>query len=194
MQRLSSTPRVRGTRSLFGSRKLDPLCREGVSVTPPWTTPTASLQDRFKRAVAIESLEHVSDCAARRRAWAPVPASPKMYPSRTRGSLSVSQTSNIDREYGDGPTRGDASMHCGRWRPGKPLRSWSRSSTDSHESGVPTSQGGARWYAATVRYVLPGRPSGHTPPARSGREQWGLVSGIFGPGACTDLGCWVPGV
>ena len=60
------------------------LAKEGVQVAPAWTTPLACLQELSERVVAIERLELAPDCVARRRVCPRVPASPKMYPSRTR--------------------------------------------------------------------------------------------------------------
>jgi hypothetical protein len=61
------------------------LAKEEVSVAPARATSMACLQELFERAVVIECLERVRGCDARRCACPPVPASPKMYPSRTRG-------------------------------------------------------------------------------------------------------------
>jgi hypothetical protein len=60
------------------------LAKEGVSVAPARATEMTCLQELFECVVAIECLEHVPGCVARRRACPRVPASPKMYPPRTR--------------------------------------------------------------------------------------------------------------
>ncbi len=53
----------------------------------------ARLQELFERAVAIESLEHVRDCVARRRAYPRVPATPKncirLVPAKRRAFVST---------------------------------------------------------------------------------------------------------
>ena len=60
------------------------LAKEGVSVAAVWQRRPACLQELSQSVAAIERLDHVADRVARRRACPRVPASPKMYPSRTR--------------------------------------------------------------------------------------------------------------
>ena len=60
------------------------LAKEGVSAAPARATPTLCLQELSSAGVALRCAERVSGYVARRRACPRVPASPKMYPSRTR--------------------------------------------------------------------------------------------------------------
>jgi hypothetical protein len=63
----------------------DPLSSEGGSQRRVGAGNADSrLQQFFDYVVAIKCLEHVLCCVARRRGCPRVPASPKMYPSRTR--------------------------------------------------------------------------------------------------------------
>src|SRR5262245_53607544 len=59
------------------------VAKEVGSFAPTRATPTVGLQERSEPVVAIGCLDRVPRCVARRRACPQVPASPKMYPSRT---------------------------------------------------------------------------------------------------------------
>jgi hypothetical protein len=60
------------------------LLKEGFACTPARPTAIALLQELSQSMATIESVDHALPRVARRRACPRVPASPKMYPSRTR--------------------------------------------------------------------------------------------------------------
>jgi hypothetical protein len=62
----------------------------GVSLTSARATQSSGLQELVERRSRFGHLEHVPDHVARRRACPRVPASPKVYPSRTRGRIEIS--------------------------------------------------------------------------------------------------------
>jgi hypothetical protein len=63
---------------------MTPSPQEGVSIAPARATATACLQELFECVVAISVSSTSQGCVSGRRACPRVPASPKMYPSRTR--------------------------------------------------------------------------------------------------------------
>jgi hypothetical protein len=64
--------------------KTPSLAKEGVATAPVRATENGALQEPSELVVAIGCDEHNMRWVARRRACPQVPASPKMYPSRTR--------------------------------------------------------------------------------------------------------------
>src|SRR6266496_762689 len=60
------------------------LAEEVLRSAPARATPIPSLQELWESMLAIELVEHALCCVGRRRPCPRVPASPKMYPSRTR--------------------------------------------------------------------------------------------------------------
>jgi hypothetical protein len=65
------------------------LAKESVTFAPARATADALLRELSKRVVTHECLERAEFWVARRRACPRVPASPKMYPSRTREASKI---------------------------------------------------------------------------------------------------------
>jgi len=84
-----SSPSACVARSLIPS-----LAKEGVTVVPAWATLTLGLQALSASERAITGLGHAPACVALDRACPRVPASPKMYPSRTREASDFVETGN----------------------------------------------------------------------------------------------------